>query len=521
MTPRTKRIFGPEGSRLVIAGLLLMLIVGTVIVIVARRADRVARDMNISYVRESSRDYYGTTRSEFSRTERSGRAVARFIASDTLPAERQVTLFMQTLRQFDPKISSIWVLPAGGDLRIYGDGADRIAADSIRDILLGVPTAPGDTTPIVRLVRTGGTTDLSTIQQVERPDGAVRFSLNISLDGLHTYFSELLRIVKGYITLTDSAGHVLIHPDTARLGGLSPFAAEVRSLGTLNEYGKLLPQGTHSAYLGLPIEQVYYGLPFCGGQMVFSVSFPRLVIQEQMHAFHRYTLILAGLVVLLFGGLLVLAQLRWRREYNLRQKAERDSARMHLQRVINQINPHFLFNSLNSLYALIDTDRGLAREFVLKLSKVYRYVLEASDRTLATVSDEIDFTRKYYFLQKIRFADQIELSIEIGTETDERRIPAMSIQTLVENAIKHNRATAETPLRIRIYTDGDRIVIENTFQPRKDTDGTSLGIGLSRLRTIYRLYTDRKVSAEQAGSVFRCILPLLDKPGRPGPRKRS
>ena len=99
----------------------------------------------------------------------------------------------------------------------------------------------------------------------------------------------------------------------------------------------------------------------------------------------------------------------------------------------------------------------------------------------------------------------------IGTDTasDDLLIPSMSLQTLVENAIKHNKITPDNPLRIRIYTRDDRLVIENNYTPRRDSDRSSLGIGLERIRTIYRFYSDQEITVSTEGSVFRCTLPLL------------
>ena len=104
--------------------------------------------------------------------------------------------------------------------------------------------------------------------------------------------------------------------------------------------------------------------------------------------------------VLFFAVLLVLAQRRWRREYDLRRHSERESAQLHLQQLLEQIDPHFLFNSLNSLYALIRCNPDQAREFTLTLSRVYRRVLERRKQILSTLAEEIDFTWQYYTLQK-------------------------------------------------------------------------------------------------------------------------
>ena len=213
--------------------------------------------------------------------------------------------------------------------------------------------------------------------------------------------------------------------------------------------------------------------------------------------------------VLFFAVLLVLAQRRWRSEYDLRRHSERESAQLHLQQLLEQIDPHFLFNSLNSLYALIRCNPDQAREFTLTLSRVYRRVLERRKQILSTLAEEIDFTWQYYTLQKIRFDDRIELTSAIDPALRNWRIPSMSLQTLVENAVKHNSITGGNPLHIRIRTEGESFLIENNYTPRSDGDKESLGMGLERIRSVYRFYTEENISISVGDGTFRCRLPLL------------
>lgn len=118
-----------------------------------------------------------------------------------------------------------------------------------------------------------------------------------------------------------------------------------------------------------------------------GIGIPRLVIEQEIDDFHFYTVFAAVISVLFFAVLLVLAQRRWRREYDLRRHSERESAQLHLQQLLEQIDPHFLFNSLNSLYALIRCNPDQAREFTLTLSRVYRRVLERRKQILSTLAE--------------------------------------------------------------------------------------------------------------------------------------
>ena len=240
-----------------------------------------------------------------------------------------------------------------------------------------------------------------------------------------------------------------------------------------------------------------------------GIGIPRLVIEQEIDDFHFYTVFAAVISVLFFAVLLVLAQRRWRREYDLRRHSERESAQLHLQQLLEQIDPHFLFNSLNSLYALIRCNPDQAREFTLTLSRVYRRVLERRKQILSTLAEEIDFTWQYYTLQKIRFDDRIELTSAIDPALRNWRIPSMSLQTLVENAVKHNSITGGNPLHIRIRTEGESFLIENNYTPRSDGDKESLGMGLERIRSVYRFYTEENISISVGDGTFRCRLPLL------------
>ena len=142
-------------------------------------------------------------------------------------------------------------------------------------------------------------------------------------------------------------------------------------------------------------------------------------------------------------------------------------------------------------------------------SIIDRRVLVRRKQILSTLAEEIDFTWQYYTLQKIRFDDRIELTSAIDPALRNWRIPSMSLQTLVENAVKHNSITGGNPLHIRIRTEGESFLIENNYTPRSDGDKESLGMGLERIRSVYRFYTEENISISVGDGTFRCRLPLL------------
>jgi LytS/YehU family sensor histidine kinase len=180
-----------------------------------------------------------------------------------------------------------------------------------------------------------------------------------------------------------------------------------------------------------------------------------------------------------------------------------------LKNLKNQINPHFLFNSLNSLFALVEEQPELARKFIIKLSKVYRYLLDSSNSNLIALQQELDFIRHYLFLQKIRFGESLDMDIDIRPDLLRKKLPSASLQSLVENAIKHNRITENNPLLIKIFSnDLDQLVVENNYQPRTELVH-SPGTGLKNLSALYQHLGCNSLSYGFDNGKYRVQLPLL------------
>ncbi len=171
----------------------------------------------------------------------------------------------------------------------------------------------------------------------------------------------------------------------------------------------------------------------------------------------------------------------------------------------NQVNPHFLFNSLNALTSLVYDDQAKAVEFIRKLSQVYRYVLDKKDEELVPISDELDFAKNYIFLQKIRFGDNLQ--VEIEGEALSKYVPPLAIQLLVENAIKHNVVSELYPLKIRLAIEEDYCTIFNNIKEKLEKDST--GIGLNNLRERYQYLSDKLVEVKREEETFSVRIPLL------------
>ena len=190
------------------------------------------------------------------------------------------------------------------------------------------------------------------------------------------------------------------------------------------------------------------------------------------------------------------------------QKIIAKSANAQFETLKNQLDPHFLFNSLNVLSALIDENPEQAQRFTSSMSKIYRYVLDEKDKELVTVEEEIDFAKTYCNLLKTRFEDSVNFDFEIDENDKKYFVVPLSLQLLLENAIKHNYATSQKPLNIRIFTENGFLCIENNLQAREIVKERE-GIGLSNIVQRYSLITDRNVFIEKSEHHFKVKVPVL------------
>ena len=185
------------------------------------------------------------------------------------------------------------------------------------------------------------------------------------------------------------------------------------------------------------------------------------------------------------------------------------TAQAELQLIKSQINPHFLFNNLNVLAALIMKDNREANRFIEEFSKVYRYILSNHDKELVELKQELDFIKPYIFLLEKRFAEGLVIKINIDEFQQDKLIIPASLQMLIENAIKHNVVSRNKPLVIDVHTNGNStIVVTNNLQ-QKQTVENSTGIGLQNIIKRYELVSNRKVNINTSENEFSVTLPLI------------
>ena len=203
------------------------------------------------------------------------------------------------------------------------------------------------------------------------------------------------------------------------------------------------------------------------------------------------------------------------------KKAERETALLRREALMRQIdnlnsqvNPHFLFNSLNNLSALIHEDPDGADQFVQELSSVYRYMLKVNDMQLVTLEEELSFLRSYEHLLHIRHGNGFSLHTEIDVEALSSKLPPLTLQLLIENAVKHNKVLRTQPLRVHLQTlpEGG-LLVRNNLQ-RKTAGVHSTKMGLKNIAEKYRLMNRPGITVEEGGGEFRVTVPLIGQAAR-------
>jgi LytS/YehU family sensor histidine kinase len=188
-----------------------------------------------------------------------------------------------------------------------------------------------------------------------------------------------------------------------------------------------------------------------------------------------------------------------------RTKADHLSAKYELLK--QQVNPHFLFNSLNTLKSMVDFGDEHASDFIVKLSDFYRYSLESRQIDLVPIEQELKILRAYFFLIKSRFEEGISIEITLSPKHSKALVPTFTLQLLIENAVKHNIISLDQPLRIEIVSDGNRILVRNNLQ-LKNVPEPSTKIGLENINQRYIHLAGQTITVESKHNFFTVALPV-------------
>ena len=200
---------------------------------------------------------------------------------------------------------------------------------------------------------------------------------------------------------------------------------------------------------------------------------------------------------------------KWRKLVDEAEQLKKVNLESQLEGLKGQVNPHFLFNSLNSLSSLISDDPDKAERFLDEMSKVYRYLLRTNEDGLTTLDAEMHFIYSYFHLLKTRYGDGLELETIIDERYAGHQLPPLTLQMLVENAVKHNMILKDSPLKILIMTtNSGRLVVSNNLQ-RKDRMVSSNKVGLTNIVNKYRLMKQEEISVRDDGKEFAVVVPLI------------
>jgi len=248
---------------------------------------------------------------------------------------------------------------------------------------------------------------------------------------------------------------------------------------------------------------------------VFLTTFlvPDLITKSFIAVVSMFTVVMIILLNIGYGAAYFFRQ--WR--ISIQEKAalevraaqtEKDKSMMKYHHLKNQVNPHFLFNTFTSLDGLIQTNPKLASEFVRHLSKVYRYVLEHKENEVVSMETEVSFIEHYVSILKTRYKDALEVNINLSEDSKEKGIVMVTLQMLIDNAIKHNIVQNIAPLTINIWDNNGNLHVQNNKQLRKQIE-TSNGQGLIQLQELYAFITDKKITINNTKEIFEINLPLL------------
>ena len=199
---------------------------------------------------------------------------------------------------------------------------------------------------------------------------------------------------------------------------------------------------------------------------------------------------------------------KWKSSLIESERLQRENLQSQYETLKNQVNPHFLFNSLNALSSLVHLDPDKAVDFIDEFSKIYRYVLDTRERAVVQVKEEMAFVNSFMFLQKIRFGDNLRMEVNVAAEQLNDYVPPLSLQLLFENAIKHNEISSQKPLNIELFNENGYLVVKNNLQLRED-GSPSTGLGLNNLKDRYSMISSQETHFFVSNGDYLAKIPLI------------
>lgn len=359
---------------------------------------------------------------------------------------------------------------------------------------------------------------------VSKNNTTIKYGYDINLRLLHSYISKIDKTASNYAFIFDKKGTCVYHPEIAFLGKnifkISSFSPSDTIYSKKEDFSK---RTTMSEFLKMDVVRFTTKMNIKNSNWFACVSIPKIYVDENVTLIKKYTTLIYSITTVMLLLIFYLFSYANRRAYREKgivikeknkllvenEKIIKEKALIQLQQLKEQINPHFLFNSLNSLYMLIGSDIKVAQKFTLNLSRIYRYLIDPPEKNIVLLKDELLFIEKYIFLQQTRFKEELFFSIEIENEAAlSKHIPYLAFQIVVENAIKHNTATQESPLTTKILIQEDQVIISNNLQKKLNAE-PSTKFGLNYLNSIYHYYAKTDFKTSEKDGYFICFLPLI------------
>lgn len=335
----------------------------------------------------------------------------------------------------------------------------------------------------------------------------------VDIPKLHHKISERKDLLHAYVTIV-LQGRYIFHPDERMLG---------KKVIKTTEYPQKSIYKAYSTFLNLEV-YCYDEIEIINNsEWIFTANILKLDFQEYVEK--RAKALFWILLTALLSFLLIVSMgvLRWHKEFAKRKNVEQQNLTLALKNeqqkqaslsteleiLKSGLNPHFLFNAMSSLKILVNKKPELAKSFAVMLSNVYRYMLKHEKENTVTLSEELYFVRDYIELQKIRFGDKVQLDVKINPNLLPKRVPPVSVQLLVENAIKHTVISESKPLQIEISIEEDNLVVKNNYHPRVSKIEHS-GKGIENLQKRYSLLTFKNCYFYISDDNYIAKIPLLE-----------
>ena len=266
----------------------------------------------------------------------------------------------------------------------------------------------------------------------------------------------------------------------------------------------------HHPYTRILLQIVLtYGLSMITGALFFYIIdlLFHVNYQAQMIAIMHlvYFMLIAVMNLIYFG---TIYSFNWKNDLIKLANVQREQAIVKYDVLKNQLNPHFLFNSLTSVNSLIHADPDLATDFLQQLSKVYRYILQNKEKETVSVGTELDFIANYTALLKTRFTDAIEFNIHLNEDAKEREIVPVTLQILIENAVKHNIASIGQPLKISITDSDSFLIIQNNINKKGQVEASN-NQGMGNLKSLYQYLASKPIEIVESNNSYVVKIPLI------------